>query len=462
MGTIVLKQVIIISENAHRLIVKQDNTYLPNNCQAHELMCRALHGIYVWRHNIITNCNFEFFKEATLTEIEPNIWVDHHNKILLSVPPNPQKITCMDPPRVIIKTSENVWMTKRPKTKDIKYNINAKNINGNFYVHTLYNPLRHVSLHAVFQTTFNYLLWEFQSQLSNNHRDIQKSHCYLSNQAKGELIHISKNVFYRNLGDALSIVECKTRKVAIMNNSSTCYADIILSNGLFIDPSNHLIKTASSKRDCTPTLPQNVIRTLGDKYVSQEPHLLQVKVLTNQTYFSDFQYTFNDSEIELLQADEGLLTDKEWADFNDFLQFRTLKQALGETLNMNLCLGNNKCMSKMIGTSPSLEYNIDNLKFPKPTVDLFPAYTKFKTNLQNYAVEICLATLIFQAFLFIFTFFDFVFSNNPSNQFRVFIKGLVWLLQCLFRCLIPYKRHPPPPANVMQIELRPQIEELLE
>ena len=154
-----------------------------------------------------------------------------------------------------------------------------------------------------------------------------------------------------------------------------------MSNGLFLDPRNHLIKTASSKRDCSPTLPQNVIKTLGEQYVSQEPHLLQVDVLTNQTYFSDFQYTFNDTEIQLLQENEGLLTDKEWADFNNFLQFRTLKQALGETLNMNLCLGNNNCMSKMIGTSPSLEYNIDNLKFPEPKVDLFPAYTKFKTNI---------------------------------------------------------------------------------
>ena len=459
---IILKQVIIISENAHRLIVKEDNVYLPNHCQAHNLLCRAIHGIYIWQHNIVTNCNFEFFREATLSEIQPNIFVDHHNKILLSVPPNPQKITCLDPLRVIIKSSENVWLTKRPKTKDIKYNINNKNINGNYYVHSLYNPLRHVSLHSVFQTTFNYIMWEIESQLGNNHRDIKKSHCSLSNQIRGELIHITKNTFYKNLGDALSVVECKTRKVNIMHNSTMCYSDIILTNGLFLDPRNHLIKTASSKRDCSPTLPQNVIKTIGEQYYSQEPHLLQVNVLTNQTYFSDFEYTFNDTEIQLLQENEGLLTDKEWDDFNNFLQYRTLKQALGETLNMNLCLGDHNCIGKIIGTSPSLEYNIENLKFPEPKIDLFPAYTRFKSNIKIYAAEICIGTIIFQGFLFLFTFFDFLFSNNPSNQFRVCVKGIVWLFQCIFRCLVPYKRNPPTPGNVVNIELSRQIEQLIE
>ena len=139
----------------------------------HTIMCLAIHGIYIWQHNIITNCNFEFFREATLTEIQPNIYIDHHNKILLSVPPNPQQITCLNPLRVILKSSEGVWFTKRPRTKNIKFNINAKRINGNYNVFSLYNPLRHVSLHSVFQTTFNYLMWQIDSQLGNNHRDIK-------------------------------------------------------------------------------------------------------------------------------------------------------------------------------------------------------------------------------------------------------------------------------------------------
>ena len=187
--------------------------------------------------------------------------------------------------------------------------------------------------------------------------------------------------------------------------------------------------------------------------------------MTNETYFSDFAYTFNDTEIQLLQENEGILTQKEWDDFDNFLQYRTLKQALGETLNMNLCLGDQNCIGKIIGTSPSLEYNIENLKFPEPKIDLFPAYTKFKSNIQIYAAEICIGTLIFQAFLFLFTFFDFLFSNNPSNQFRVCVKGIVWLFQCMFRCIVPYKRNPPKPGNVVNIELSPlqhQIEQLIE
>ena len=163
-----------MSENGHRLIVKQDNLYLPNKCQAHNLMCLAEHGIYIWQHNLLTNCQFEFFREATLTRVAPNVYVDHQNKILLSVPQNPQQITCLNPLRVIIKSDEGVWFTKHPKTKNIKFNINDKRIKGNYDVFTIYNPLRQVSLHAVFQVTFNYLLWKIEAQLENNHKDIKK------------------------------------------------------------------------------------------------------------------------------------------------------------------------------------------------------------------------------------------------------------------------------------------------
>ena len=86
-----------------------------------------------------------------------------------------------------------------------------------------------------------------------------------------------------------------------------------------------------------------------------------------------------------MEENEGLLTQSEWEDFDNFLQYRTLRQALGETLNLNLCLGDQTCIKKIIGTSPSLEYNIENLKFPEPKIDLFPAYTKFKSNIQIYA-----------------------------------------------------------------------------
>ena len=171
---VILKKIIIVSENGHRLIVKEDNLYLPNECQAHNLLCRAEHGIYMWDQNNINNCNFDFFRQATLTRVTTNVYVDHHNKILLTAPDNPQQITCLNPLRVVTKTSEGVWFTKRPKTKNIKYNINGRRIMGDFDVYTLYNPLREVSFHSVFQVSYNYLLWKIKSQLTDNQNDIKK------------------------------------------------------------------------------------------------------------------------------------------------------------------------------------------------------------------------------------------------------------------------------------------------
>ena len=112
-------------------------------------------------------------------------------------------------------------------------------------------------------------------------------------------------------------------------------------------------------------------------------------------------------------------------------------------------------------------YNVENLKFPAKKIDIFPFYTKIKSTLETYAAEICIAALLFESLLFLFTLFDFIFSDNPSNQFRIFIKGLTFMFKCLFRCLFPYRRNPPEARNardIINIELSPlnQREEVLQ
>ena len=84
-----------------------------------------------------------------------------------------------------------------------------------------------------------------------------------------------------------------------------------MEDGRFLDPNNHLIVSASSRRECNPKLPENIIRDLNSEYYSQEPKISSVNVLSNITLYPDFSFNFNSTKIDLLENDQGLLDSTE-------------------------------------------------------------------------------------------------------------------------------------------------------
>ena len=239
-----------------------------------------------------------------------------------------------------------------------------------------------------------------------------------------------------------------------------------LENGQFLNPDNHLILTSSSRRECSPKLPENIIKSLDVGYFSQEPKISSVNILTNMTLFSDFAFNFNSSSISLLEEDEGLLSQQEWEDLDHMLQYNNLKQAQGESLSMSICLGNKQCQQNIIGTQPPFDFNIETLRLPEvkaPTIDWFPWYTKLTSTIKLWSAEICITAMLFQLLIFFFTICDFVFGNNPHNQISLLLHLFMFCGTDIYRCFFPHQRHPPPepsPAQV-NIQLQPLSQALL-
>ena len=73
---IIIKEITIQSEQNKRLIVQEDNTYLPVTCHIHDWVCHASHGVFVWPHNNILKCNFQYIRQATLEVIDETRMVD--------------------------------------------------------------------------------------------------------------------------------------------------------------------------------------------------------------------------------------------------------------------------------------------------------------------------------------------------------------------------------------------------
>ena len=76
---IIIKKVTIQSEQNKRLIIQEDNTYLPATCHIHDLVCHASHGVFVWPHNNILKCKFQYIRQATMEIIDDNRMIDTKN-----------------------------------------------------------------------------------------------------------------------------------------------------------------------------------------------------------------------------------------------------------------------------------------------------------------------------------------------------------------------------------------------
>ena len=177
------------------------------------------------------------------------------------------------------------------------------------------------------------------------------------------------------------------------------------------------------------------------------------------TLFPDFAFNFNSSKINLLEQDEGLLDEKEWNDFDHMLQYNNLKQALGESLSMSICLGNKECQQNIIGSQPPFDFNIETLRLPEvktPTVDLFPWYTKLTSTIKLWSAEICITAMLFQLLIFFFTIIDFMFGNNPHNQISLLLRLIMFCANGIFRCFFPHQRHPPPEPSPTQVNIQLQ------
>lgn len=203
---IINKPVTIISEPKKRLIVQEDNTYLPSTCHVHDLVCHASHGIFVWPHNNILKCKFQYIRQSTMEIIEDSRMIARKNKILLTTPSDPIMIECFYPHRIIMKTSEGVWYTS-----NLSHNNKCLQFSS-LKCKEIYEKLETPSLHDIFQVSVNYILYHTTAQLLNNHIDITNNHCQLSNRLSGDLIHVSQNIFFRSLGDVLAILTCRIEK----------------------------------------------------------------------------------------------------------------------------------------------------------------------------------------------------------------------------------------------------------
>ena len=119
---------------------------------------------------------------------------------------------------------------------------------------------------------------------------------------------------------------------------------------------------------------------------------------------------------------------------------------------MAQCLDSSQCSQYIMGILPPNEYNMNGLRLPvveAPSLH-FPWYS----------TEICILALLIHLFLFLFSAFDFVCSDNQGNSMRRLLLALVTIWKCLWKCFCPSPPDidiSPPPQPSVSIQLQPLI-----
>ena len=99
--------------------------FLPTMCSSHHGVCFAETATHIWDIEFYhKNCDFSFYKQASFIRIEPKIYLDNGNKILIRFPEITSNIvTCDD--RTLFQTAEGIWVSESPASKKLVKAISA-------------------------------------------------------------------------------------------------------------------------------------------------------------------------------------------------------------------------------------------------------------------------------------------------------------------------------------------------
>ena len=186
-----------------------------------------------------------------------------------------------------------------------------------------------------------------------------------------------------------------------------------------------------------------IIQTLQGQFVSVKPDIRTISVTKNYSLLGNFVHN---ASMDLLQPNDGLVTEIEWKALAENIQYAGLRTMLQEDLTTSLCLDATRCSNLIPETRPTVSYNpsVLNLPTPKEIEDRLihemnlSIWDKFLKFIETKAALICTFTLFIQALIFILTLIDFCTSSNEGNILRIFLKLIVRIVLRLTNCCCKY------------------------
>ena len=181
-------------------------------------------------------------------------------------------------------------------------------------------------------------------------------------------------------GDLVYQFHCKVEAVKLLESDS-CFEDIPVENGLFMDPITKILKKHSSKRPCSSHYPMTI--EAEGVYVEVNPHIR--KTTTPKTY--EHGVDGNTKHIDRSQA--GLYSEKELRSWEQLVNLPAFQEALLTEVSWGTCIQSGECSSPT-SAEQQPQWRLDPLDLEE-----WNLWTYFTKLVHQYGDECALAVLIY-------------------------------------------------------------------
>ncbi|MCP4057722.1 MAG: hypothetical protein GY738_10485 [Pseudoalteromonas sp.] len=358
-----LKQVILMVKDEDYLVqgnkIESISDHLQLSCDATSKECSTSDGTFVWATNY-NKCPFELIRTLPMEKLPNNHFISHESQILLNAT---EEVTTECGLKILATNMNSIFMSLDP---------------GAAYLPTVHPE--EIDITANILSKVQYEIFMLNNRITKSNKNQISDICEQQLQTS-KMMHLKGNKFLHRHGDIIYLTTCPL-KTGIIAEKTTCFEEIPLMNGLFVNPITRLSQNVSTPTLCSSHHPMK-IKTRENKFITIEPHIRAASIPPQ--YHLDDEDSYQMTDI----IETSIFTAKQLQSWESLQAFPQYKKATMNKLMMGLCLGSQSC------------YN-HNQPSEVTTYSLTSLENKIKTSLwkeiqdiiKEYAVYICLVALL--------------------------------------------------------------------
>ena len=356
-----IKQITVTVEDEEYLVkdnkIESTSDHLTLSCEANSKECFTTQGTYIWNTEE-NNCEFEIIQSLPMNLILGSHYINHQHQIL-------------------INASEDT-------TTNCGLRIQSTNMNSIFITldpGAAYLPAVHpeeVDITANILAKVQYELHMLHNRITESNKDQLSSICEQQLQTS-KMIHLKGNQFIHRHGDIIYLTKCQVKN-GIIAEKATCFEEIPLTNGQFVNPITKLSQNVSTPTLCSSHHPMK-IKTREGKFVSLEPHIRPASNPPMYHLDNDDSYQMEDL------TESAIFTTTQLQSWESLQSFPNYKKSTLNRIMIGLCIGSEQCSSH--NQVPQTTYSLTNLE-NKIKLSL---WQEIQDIIKEYATYICLLAL---------------------------------------------------------------------
>lgn len=356
-----IKQATITVEDEEYLVkgntIESTSEHLTLSCNANSKECLTSQSTYIWNTEE-NNCNFALIQSLPMQLIQGTHYINHQHQILINTTGD---VTTNCGLRIQSTNMNNIYTTLDP---------------GAAYL-TAVHP-EEVDITANILAKVQYELHILHNRITESSKDQLSGICEQQLQTP-KMLHLKGNQFIHRQGDIIYLTNCQ-QKTGIIAEKTTCFEEIPLTNGQYINPITKLSQNVSTPTLCSSHHPMK-IKTREGKFVSLEPHIRVQAIPPRYPLVNAENYQMEDL------TESAIFTDTQLKSWESLQAFPNYKKATLNRIMIGLCLGSEQCSSHNQATQTT--YSLTNLE-NKITLNL---WQEIQEMIKEYATYICLVAL---------------------------------------------------------------------